>query len=155
MRAPDRTLKNKHMKVDIQRFIYALTLFGLIAAVTAGCMHRQPTPEELLQNFLRKTVHQLKLDAPQEEKLRLLGEALQAARETLESDIVPVMKSLFADIRSAHLDRSLISQLQKLGKLISSDMAPQIIKRLTEFYTSLSGEQRDRLGKWLKTETAS
>lgn len=135
-----------------QRFIFALVLFVTITMVGTGCVHRQPSPEELLQNFLRQTVHQLKLDASQAEKLKLLGQALQAGRETLESDIVPVLKSLFADTRSALSDGSFIEQLQKIGELISSDIAPQIIKRLTEFYISLSGEQKERLGDWLKTE---
>jgi len=131
-------------------FVYAVVLTATLALAGSGCAHREPTPEERLHEAVQDLAHQLRLDASQEEKLELLADAWRAGREKVESEGAPLLEDLFASIESARWDESLLTRLRAAGRVMTDDVGPQVIGRLTEFYASLSREQKDRFAEWLK-----
>ena len=135
---------------NLRYFVYTAILTVTLALVGSGCAHRQPTPEERLHEAVRDLAHQLKLDASQEEKLELLADAWRAGREKVESEGAPLLEDLFASVESSEWDESLLARLRAAGRVMTDDVGPQVIGRLTEFYASLSREQKDRFAEWIK-----
>ena len=135
---------------DPRYFVFTVILTATLALASTGCAHRQPTPEERLHEAVKDLAHQLKLDASQEEKLELLADAWHAGREKVESEGAPLLEDLFASVESSEWDESLLARLRAARQLITDDVGPQVIGRLTEFYASLSREQRDRFAESFK-----
>lgn len=138
------------MKTVSQRLARIIILTTVIMLTISACAHRPPTPQEQLQDFVRDAVRQLKLDAPQKEKLDLLAKALRSAIEKSQSEGGPLLDKLIGDIASARWDESFITLLQDLQRLMTDEVGPEVIKSLVEFYASLSWEQKGRFTDWLK-----
>ena len=133
-----------------QRFVTSLIVMGIMFSVITGCAHRPPTPEERLQAFVQDMIHKLRLDASQEEKLELLSKAVRKAMKKAKSDGGPFLDKLMSALSDARWDESLLTLLRDLKELLTDEVGPEIVKRLADFYLSLSATQRDKFSDWLE-----
>ena len=126
-------------------------IIALSLAITAACAHRPPTPEERLQAFIQDMIHELRLDASQEEKLELLSKALRSAMETAQAEGGPMLDRLLKALSDAHWDASLLTVLRDLAQLLADDVGPEVLTRMADFVMSLSANQRHQFSDWLNS----
>lgn len=143
------------MKALARFFPGRLLVIFIVAILVSSCATREPTPEERFQQYLQGIISDLKLNADQGEKLRLLAELLRDTQEQFKDKGLPLLEALLEEIQNARLGTTFLTQLKKIGEMVTSDIAPEVLNRLLEFYRSLNGEQKERLSEWVSHSTDS
>lgn len=141
----------------MRRWIKRALLGAMGASVVLGtltaCSHqphsggveaRAERAAHIRQKVVSRVVHRLELTAPQQQKLNVLADKVEAQRAALNGDADPRarMQSIVA---GAKFDRAAAQSLWDEKALALQTMSPEVLAALADFYDSLDPAQQQKV----------